>query len=166
MSRTTRKTKHLAQYSLVNRINRDIAWATKSGYERIKVPKDLEQYRNEVAQYTVEYDEAYKEHVKKGVAAGSPVVFPSFRFYKYVSKYVYYEVPVSLTRVEEETKKDYAKLPRDGYCNETGRKQYFKWLTKNAVRNAYKNLKNDWEKYENIPYPNDHTGDSLVWSVW
>ena len=168
MSRTTRKPRWYCEHSDVSFENRALELYRDTKLARRRRPKK---------EYEEEYQKVLEEHHKfceengyilKKYSIWSQQWITYIRPMPYVPRYNYSFVPYSKEECVDDARKERKKLTRDGHCSESGRKKFYKKLSKKEVRNEWKRMKNKIMKDEEYDefYPHDKLGKKFIWSVW
>lgn len=185
MSRTYRRSSWTDENSIVQHINRDLAYHNRRPYKDISVKRTKEEIDEENARRWKEYEVDCRLYAKRmgisiDAAKSAKKRFVSFIGREYFTPVIPLPTPcfskksvrveMSDEEVIEEAIRAYKKHHRDGHWNETSRNKYFKYLAKHEVRNEWKKAKQKILQSEDYdydrPYPGNYSGKKHFWSVW
>ena len=171
MSRTKRMPSVIVEQSQVEYINHAIdihnLWPTKT----TKIRKSRSQYERECEEADEKYYQAlHALSEEKSIDGMMYRLTGKHNIYRrWVARYNYERVIVSVEDVIAEAKVEWSKFSRDGNCDETSKSSGFKHASKKTVRNANKRLERKIlkdEVYDDTSYPNDYMGKSHLWDFW
>lgn len=168
MSRTYRKPQWYVENNDVSHENHYLRGF--NGTKRERRLKPVEQYKAECEAADRRYDDICRKEGKYVTRwhwlerRYVEITRPRF----YVSKFIYTTVPYSIEEARIDAKAQRDSYTRDGALKDGTRRKQYKNLSKKAVRNEWKKMKNKIMKDENYDahYPHDQLGKKYIWAVW